>query len=111
MITITAVNIERVVVRPGSTTVVQSAPRSAALRVVQSASPGPGGQGQGSGGLTWSAPSAQTVWMVPHNLGRFPIVAIRDSTGEEVLADVQHLDVNVLMVTFSQPVLGSVDLR
>lgn len=109
MISISTTKVERVVVRPGSTTVVQSAPRSAALRVVQSASPAP--VGPGSGGLTWTAPSAQTVWMVVHNLGRMPIVGVRNSAGEEIFADVQHLDVNVLTVTFSQPVLGSVDLR
>lgn len=66
--------------------------------------------GQGSGGITWDAPSAQAVWMIPHNLGRHPIVSIRDSSGAVVLADVQHLDPNVLTITFSQPVLGSADL-
>jgi hypothetical protein len=69
------------------------------------------GNPNGSDGLTWNAPSAQLVWMVPHNMGRFPLVAIRDSAGELVAADVKHLDENVLTVTFSAPVLGSVDLR
>lgn len=67
------------------------------------------GAGGGSG-ISWQAPSAQSVWMIPHNLGRHPVVSIRDSTGAVIAADVQHLDVNVLTITFSQPVLGSADL-
>jgi hypothetical protein len=66
--------------------------------------------GTGGGALTWEAPSAQSVWMIPHNLGRHPVVSIRDSTGAVIVADVRHLDTNVLTVTFSQPVLGSADL-
>jgi hypothetical protein len=46
MITITAKNIERIVVRDGTTAVVQPLPRSAQLRVVQSASPIPVEPGQ-----------------------------------------------------------------
>lgn len=66
-----------------------------------------GGAGSGT---SWQAPSALAVWMIPHNLGRFPVVSIRDSTGEVVSADIQHLDANVLTITFNQPVLGSADL-
>lgn len=61
-------------------------------------------------GFTWIAPSAQPVWMIPHNLGRYPVVSIRDSAGDVIVADVQHLDANVLTITFSQPTLGSADL-
>jgi hypothetical protein len=61
-------------------------------------------------GFTWTAPSAQLVWMIPHNLGRYPVVSIRDSVGDVIVADVQHLDENVLTITFSQPTLGSADL-
>jgi hypothetical protein len=46
MITITAKSIERIVLRDGATAVVQLAPRSAQLRVVQSASPVPVEPGQ-----------------------------------------------------------------
>lgn len=66
--------------------------------------------GAGGGATTWQAPSALSVWMIPHNLGRHPIVSIRDSYGAVVAADVQHLDANVLTITFSEPVLGSADL-
>jgi hypothetical protein len=41
MISVTSRKIERVVVRHGATAVVQSKPRSASVRVVQSASPTP----------------------------------------------------------------------
>lgn len=46
MITITSTKVERVVVRPGATAVVQTSSRSDAVRVVQSASPVPVEPGQ-----------------------------------------------------------------
>lgn len=51
-------------------------------------------------------PSAQ--WTVVHNFGKHPNVALLDSTGEEVFADVQHTDSNTVVVTWAAPMTGKV---
>jgi hypothetical protein len=79
--------------------------------------PGPQGpQGtQGPLGLTGPAGSASVlvydqatpayIWTVPHNLNKFPMVGLVDSTGHQFDADVQYLDMNTLVVTM-EPALA-----
>jgi len=53
---------------------------------------------------TQSVPLA--VWTVNHNLGTRPAVAIVDSGGNEVEADVVHVSANQLLIRFAIPFTG-----
>jgi hypothetical protein len=69
--------------------------------------------------MTWTAPtaiprsfvfsqeSAATVWTIPHNLGRFPVIRVFTAGGHEVDADIINLSVNVAQVNFSAALGGS----
>jgi hypothetical protein len=70
----------------------------------------PGRNGDGSA-VSWSPPSAQTTWMIPHNLGFNPLVQVFDSAGDVVFTNVTHLDINTCLIEFSQPVSGTAELR
>ena len=50
---------------------------------------------------------AETVWTVPHNLGRKPAVHVEDSVGNVVFGSIQHLDVNTVEITFRYPFTGT----
>lgn len=49
-------------------------------------------------------PSA--VWVVPHNLGKFPAVVAVDSDRRKVEGDVTYLDTNTVRVAFSAAFSG-----
>ena len=42
-----------------------------------------------------------TVWSIEHNLGFFPNVMSFDSAGTQIVGEVEHIDKNVLTITFS----------
>ena len=51
--------------------------------------------------------SALATWVVPHNLGVRPDVAITTTGGVEILGgEVVHLTVNTLQITFDEPFTG-----
>jgi hypothetical protein len=50
--------------------------------------------------------SAATLWTINHNLGFRPAVAILDSGGNEIEADVVHTGPNQLVIHFAIPVAG-----
>lgn len=54
--------------------------------------------------LNQVAPAA--TWLVAHNLGYFPHITILDSSGEVVLTDIHHADVNSAVLTFASPTTG-----
>jgi len=58
---------------------------------------------------TQSSPSA--VWSITHNLGKHPSVTVQDTTGNEVENQVEHIDLNSLVVTFSAAFSGRADLN
>lgn len=70
--------------------------------------PGDDGQPGTPGGtqflLNQVVPAA--TWLVAHNLGYFPHITILDSSGEVVLTDIHHTDVNNAVLTFSSPTTG-----
>jgi len=70
---------------------------------------GPAGQSGAAGGRyehTQASPLA--VWTVNHNLGFKPVaVAVISPGGLEVNAQVQHISVNQLTITFAAPYSGS----
>lgn len=47
-------------------------------------------------------------WIVNHNLGAFPVVQVFTSGGEQILADVIHININQLRIYFSVPQTGTV---
>lgn len=51
------------------------------------------------------------TWNVPHNLGRYPQVAIIDDSGNEVEGAVTHLSLNLLIVQFTNPMTGKVTVE
>lgn len=56
-----------------------------------------------------AAPSA--VWNINHSLGVFPSVDVLDSSDTVVYADVQHMSISSLTVTFASPTTGRALLR
>lgn len=49
------------------------------------------------------------VWSVIHNLGKRPSVVAFDSTGDEIIGTINHVDTNHLTITFSAAVSGEAD--
>lgn len=43
---------------------------------------------------------------VSHNMEKYPSVFIKDSSGDEVQGDVEHIDQNNLIIRFSAPFSG-----
>jgi hypothetical protein len=88
--------------------------RGASRNVVIERTGLPGKKGEAGGPqpqFSWSPASALSDWMIPHNLGRHPGVSVLLPDGEVILANVQHLDSDVLTVSFSQPTLGTAFLH
>lgn len=55
--------------------------------------------------------SVSSTWTINHNLGQFPSVTIVDGSGNVVLAEVQYINSNQIIVTFSQPFAGTAYLN
>lgn len=66
----------------------------------------PGQQGT-TGGATRIDASLSASWIIPHTLGRVPIVQVFEDTGEQLIADVLATDTQI-SVTHGQPVAGFV---
>jgi hypothetical protein len=56
--------------------------------------------------FTFNQEVALAEWTVVHNLGRFPSVAVVDSSGTAVDGDVIYLDANNVILNFSAPFSG-----
>lgn len=54
---------------------------------------------------------ASAEWNITHNLGKNPSVSIVDSAEEEVIGEVQHIDVNSLIIRFSAAFSGKAYLN
>ena len=97
-----------------STTTVRVTSAGQKVTIVQSASPAPASSGGGSDGggstgkgtYTYTQSQAATVWMIPHDLGRFPAVTVLDTDGNVIMADVQHLSAAVVSIGFAAPLAG-----
>lgn len=66
----------------------------------------PGIPGSPGAGFVHSQPSAETEWLINHNLGVRPSVAVIDTGGNELDAAVQHMSLNQLRVHFVAPTAG-----
>ncbi len=54
---------------------------------------------------------AARTWTINHNLGQFPSVTIVDNSGNVVLAQIQYINSNQIVLSFSQPFAGSAYLN
>jgi len=55
--------------------------------------------------------TAKTIWMITHNLNKYPNVIIMDNNGTQILVPVTYLDVNHVKITFSTATSGKAILR
>lgn len=49
---------------------------------------------------------ASNIWVVEHNLGKYPSVTIVDSAGREVTGSVEHVSVNKVIIRFENAFSG-----
>jgi hypothetical protein len=82
-------------------------------RFVQVATPGiqgpPGPKGDpGTGGFTYVHDQGvpATIWTIFHGLGGYPNVTVVDSSGREVIGEVEYIDGSVLKVKFAAAFSG-----
>lgn len=54
---------------------------------------------------------ADTVWNIPHILGKIPSVSVVDTGGSEIIGDIAHTDNNNCVLTFSNPFTGKAYLN
>lgn len=66
----------------------------------------PGIPGSPGAGFVHSQPSAEVEWLINHNLGVRPAVAVIDTGGNELDAAVQHVNLNQLRIYFVTPTAG-----
>jgi hypothetical protein len=85
-----------------------SIPSNYVLSVSGFAAPGGGGS---DANFVFTQVSALATWNITHNLGKFPSVTIVDSSNNQVFADVQHTDVNSLVIQFATPFAGKAILN
>ena len=73
--------------------------------------PGPAGPaGTSVTGYTHTQASPSATWPITHNLGRYPTVVIRLTSGERVLPDVTDSSLNTLTLTYATPQTGTAQL-
>lgn len=48
-----------------------------------------------------------SIWTVTHNLGKYPAVAVTESTGTLVEGDIRFIDLNTVELTFAGAFSGS----
>jgi hypothetical protein len=65
-----------------------------------------GGGGSGGTGYTHTQMVANTVWTITHNLGYRPVPQAYDTGDDQILGEVDHINSNMLTITFSDPVSG-----
>lgn len=66
----------------------------------------PGPPGANGAGYVHSQQSADTQWVVNHNLGVRPSVSVTDTGGAELDAEVLHVSLNQLFILFNTPMAG-----
>jgi hypothetical protein len=61
--------------------------------------------------FTFTQSTASASWTINHNLGQFPAVTVVDNTGKVVIADVQYVNSNQIVVSFATPFAGKAYLN
>lgn len=72
--------------------------------------PGPAGPAGDSTYAIYEFSAPSSVWTINHTLGRFPDVTVLDSTGTEVLTDIDRPTISQVVITFASPTTGRVFL-
>lgn len=55
--------------------------------------------------------SPLSAWTITHNLGKYPAVSAVDSAGNEVVGELQYINLNQVILTFSAPFSGEAYLN
>lgn len=101
---------ERVIVRDAKREV--RVRDSGQVRILEIGRQGPPGgvgpQGPAGAEFTQVFASPLSSWIVNHNLGKEPLVSVLTTGGLEMVADVQHMSVNQLIVNFAAPTVGRI---
>jgi hypothetical protein len=71
----------------------------------------PGIDGSGDKTFRYQQLAPSAIWTVNHNMDKYPSVYTFDSTGDERLGDILHIDSNALTITFSAPFGGEAYLN
>jgi hypothetical protein len=61
--------------------------------------------------LNFEQTTPSYVWIVDHNLNRFPSVEVIDGDGDVVFGEVHHDSKNRVVITFSHAIVGTVAVR
>lgn len=78
----------------------------------QRGAPGKNGSGSGSADtFIWQQPLALAVWTIPHNLDRYPSVAVTDGQGRQVVPDITYISKDIIQVTHGSPFAGAAYLN
>ncbi len=46
------------------------------------------------------------IWVVSHQLGKYPSVSIVNDAGFKIYGSVEYIDTSIIEITFSEPVSG-----
>jgi hypothetical protein len=96
---------------PGPADAVVVTEESVALLEVAAQGPaGPRGEAvPGTGDLHYTHAQAvpAAVWVVVHNLGKYPSVSVADSAGTDWVGDVHYDSIDQVTVTFGRPFAGT----
>ncbi len=52
--------------------------------------------------------SPSSIWIVNHNLGKFPSVTVLDSSGDQIEGTIRYVNFNQVTIEFSAPFSGLV---
>ena len=55
--------------------------------------------------------SPLSAWTITHNLGKYPSVSVVDSSGNEVVGELQYINANQVILNFSAPFSGEAYLN
>lgn len=68
-------------------------------------------QGGGDKNKVINVEVASDVWEIEHNMGKFPAVSVVTSSNQEVIADVEYVNNNVLKIKLAFATSGKVILN
>lgn len=74
---------------------------------------GGGGGGPSDYGKTYTyeQSAVSDEWTIEHNMGKYPSVTVVDSAGNEIIAEVQYIDKNNLVIYMASPFKGTAYLN
>jgi hypothetical protein len=79
-------------------------------RVIARGIPGRDGVGNGTS-YTYQQSVPNTIWTIPHNLGRYPSVTVVDSAGSQVYGDAIYVSSMIIRLEFSAAFSGTAYLN